>query len=386
MIIPWQVDVPQNRHPFSNWLLIIGIIIAFIFQTLTILDHEDKIPQKLKEYENHTVEQVARDQGIDNKQLKEIRTAVDSTCDELKKIFPKKEFPPDFKDELIKESILEQTLAWGKARPFVLDRCSIKGLLGHIWLHGGLIHLAGNLLFLWVFGNAVCAKIGNILHWPIYITFGIFAGIAHLFFQGGAVIGASGAIMGVVGMFLVFFPTNDITCYFVWFFLLRPVCHEFTLSSYWMILFWIAFDIFGASRGQGSTAYFAHLGGFAAGISLAILMLKMKWIVMEKDERSLLQLWQERNTPTPEPHRTSRGLFPHNFEDQQTETDPGIDAGKIDNRPPEPEYIDFEFIKPPEEFIRFVCTCGKKVKIQARYAGRSAKCPNCRNKIKIPAQ
>ena len=85
-------------------------------------------------------------------------------------------------------------------------------------------------------------------------------------FTGGNAIGASGAINGIVGMYLVFFPINEITCYFV-FLLLPRLIKEFSLSSIWMILFWLAFDIWGAMRGGGQVAYFAHLGGFAGGFS-----------------------------------------------------------------------------------------------------------------------
>jgi membrane associated rhomboid family serine protease len=121
------------------------------------------------------------------------------------------------------------------------------------------------MLFLWIFGNAVCAKIGNLRYLPIYTGLGIIAGMSQLLFSGEGGLGASGAINGIVGMYLVFFPTNEITCYFLMIFLLRPCVKEFSLSSYWMILFWLAFDIWGAMQGGGGIAYFAHLGGFAGG-------------------------------------------------------------------------------------------------------------------------
>lgn len=129
----------------------------------------------------------------------------------------------------------------GEIRPFILDGWTIEGLLGHIWLHGGVIHLLGNMLFLWIFGNAVCAKIGNIRYLPIYLGLGVIAGISHLIFVGGSVVGASGAIYGIVGMYLVFFPENEITCYLVFFFplLIRPYIKEFCMSSIWIILFWV---------------------------------------------------------------------------------------------------------------------------------------------------
>ena len=92
-----------------------------------------------------------------------------------------------------------------------------------MFMHGGWMHLIGNMLFLWIFGNAVCAKIGNVRYLPIYLGLGIFAGLTHMIFQGGPVIGASGAINGVVGMFLVFFPENSITCFWIFFGILISV-------------------------------------------------------------------------------------------------------------------------------------------------------------------
>jgi len=170
--------------------------------------------------------------------------------------------------------------------PFVLNGWAIRGLFGHSWLHAGIIHLIGNLIFLWLFGNAVCSKIGNIFYLPMYLGLGLLAGISHLIFVGGPAVGASGAINGIVGMYLVFFPENSISCFFFLFF--RPV--TFSISGYWMILLWFVFDVWGAVGGGECVAYFAHIGGFVAGFGLAVLMLSTKWVVMERGEKSLLQM------------------------------------------------------------------------------------------------
>lgn len=384
MIIPWRVDVPQERWPFTNWLIIIGAIAAFVFQTISVVEQKAKLPAKLKEFENHSVEDVAKEMGLDEQQLKEIEQSFDETYDKVKKTFPQKDFSTEFKDQIVKQNILQKYFVWEKIRPFILERCKIKGLFGHIWLHGGLIHLLGNLLFLWIFGNAVCAKIGNAAYFPIYIMLGILAGIAHLVIQGGAVIGASGAIMGIVGMYLVFFPDNDITCYFIWIFFFRPIVREFTLSSYWMILFWLAFDIFGATKGGGAVAYFAHLGGFAAGFGLAILMLKMKWVVMERYEKSLLQMWEGRKEPLPELYGSNHGMFPYNFETRKLEVATKAEQEKTEKKTVEVEKIPFELEEPKDELIRFMCACGKNVKAPMKYAGKVAKCPRCKNRVRIP--
>ena len=84
-----------------------------------------------------------------------------------------------------------------------------------MWLHVGLIHLVGSIIFLWLFGNAVCSKIGNIFYLPIYVGLGLIAAASHNIFSNGTVIGASDAINDIVGMYLVFFPENAMDCFFL---------------------------------------------------------------------------------------------------------------------------------------------------------------------------
>lgn len=127
---------------------------------------------------------------------------------------------------------LQSTLSEDTLFSMVLMEEQPWGLLGHMWLHGGLFHLLGNLLFLWVFGNAIAAKLGNVFYPFVYVALGVAAGLAHLFLDGYPAIGASGAINGVVGMFLVFYPRNDCSCLFIFWWRVRT----FSVSSYWMIL------------------------------------------------------------------------------------------------------------------------------------------------------
>jgi hypothetical protein len=256
-----------------------------------------------------------------------------------------------------------------------------------MWLHAGIMHILGNLLFLWIFGNAVCAKIGNIKFFLIYIFLGVIAGIAHLIFSGQPVIGASGAINGVVGMFLVFFPQNEITCYWVFI----PYVREFTMSSYWMILFWFAFDLLGALLGGGGVAYFAHVGGFIAGFAIAVAMLRYKMVVMEpRYEKSLLDFYDEwRHPPEPKPDAVFSN-FQRDIEYAKQLEAPlplpvSVAPPVMDNSRAEERLIVIDD-PPPEEFIRFACTCGRKVKIPAKFAGKSGRCPACKKQIKIPNQ
>lgn len=335
MIIPWRVDVPQDRWPVVNWLIIAGAIAIFVGQTILFFfmcDASFRRPDQSRVVE----------------------------ADEIAEII----------------------------KPFVLEGFSLNGLVGHMWLHGGIIHLLGNLLFLWIFGNAVCAKIGNVFYLPIYLLLGVSAGLAHLFFQGGPVVGASGAINGVVGMYLVFFPQNEISCLFIFFIplMIRPIVKTFFVSSYWMILLWLAFDIWGAARGGGRIAYFAHLGGFATGFMLAVLMLKAKWVTMERYEKSLLQILFERHKPVVDEFKPSYGGILGPIGDEIENKIPPVVPGAYQQpaKEVEPETIPLEPEEPKERYIRFACSCGRAFEVPPKFAGRMGKCPGCKKRIPIP--
>jgi membrane associated rhomboid family serine protease len=373
LIIPWKVDVPQDRLPFINWLIIAGVIAAFALQIASIINQSVRLRNSFEDYKKRSVEEVAEEFGVGEQELKKIEQSIGTKGGNIHD----GQLPTNLKDQRIKERILEEYFIMGKIRPFILNGWTIKGLFGHIWLHGDIIHLLGNMLFLWIFGNAVCAKIGNVRYLPIYLGLGFIAGISHLVFTGGSVLGASGAIYGIVGMYLVFFPENEITCYYA--FPSLFTAKEFCVSSIWMILFWVVFDIWGAMKGGGGVAYFAHLGGFAAGFVLAIVMLKLKLVVMDENyEKSLLQLIAGRKGPaayesTPQYIRHA-GLSEKDLETIKPET---AEPAEMPTIPLEPE-------PPREEFIRFACSCGKRLKIPTKYAGKTGVCPKCKLRVRIP--
>ena len=184
------------------------------------------------------------------------------------------------------------TTADDTIKAMILDGWQVTGLFGHILLHAGPLHLIGNMVFLWVFGNAICAKVGNGPFLLIYVGLGFFAGIMHVIFDGDPAVGASGAINGIVGMFLVWYPVNKISCVFLFFFYPR----KFEISSMWLILVWLAFDVYGATTGGRGVAYWAHLGGLAAGITLAYALLKSGKVKMTEYERSIIDVLNGRRT------------------------------------------------------------------------------------------
>ncbi len=169
----------------------------------------------------------------------------------------------------------------------VLDGASLSGMFGHVFLHADLIHLLGNMIFLWAFGNAICAKVGNIAYIPIFFMLALLAAIIHLVMDGAPAIGASGAINGIVGMFLILFPRNNVACF--WFFIFWG--GMFRVSSYWMILLWLAFDLWGVVTGEQTVAYWAHIGGLLGGAAVAVVLLKGRFIEPLRTEETLLDIF-----------------------------------------------------------------------------------------------
>ena len=136
----------------------------------------------------------------------------------------------------------------------ILDGWSVTGLLGHALLHAGFMHLAGNMLFLWVFGNAVCGNSSNRVYPFLYAGFGITAALTHLILDGDPAVGASGAINGVVGMALAMYPLNRVSVF--WLFFVKFGTVQIPLWA--LASIWLALDFWGALTGGGAVACWAR--------------------------------------------------------------------------------------------------------------------------------
>ena len=140
-------------------------------------------------------------------------------------------------------------------------------LLTSIFMHGGWLHLAGNMLFLWIFGDNVEHRIGHVLYLAFYLVAGVIASFAQILVNTDSMIptlGASGAISGVLGAYLVMFPTNRVTVLFIRFPMQVPAIVAIGL---WAVLQFISgFGSFGGEEAGGGVAYMAHIGGFVAGV------------------------------------------------------------------------------------------------------------------------
>ena len=144
-----------------------------------------------------------------------------------------------------------------------------------MFLHGGLLHIGGNMLYLWIFGNNIEDALGKVRFLMFYLVCGLAASAAQIAIDPNSLIpniGASGAIAGVLGAYFILYPNARVLSIVpVFVFFLAEV------RAYWVLLLWIVLNIFqgvsglGIHRG-GGVAHFAHIGGFFAGILLIRLL------------------------------------------------------------------------------------------------------------------
>lgn len=143
--------------------------------------------------------------------------------------------------------------------------------LTSMFMHGGFLHIAFNMLFLWIFGDNLEVEMGHLRYLAFYLASGLGAGLAHYIAAPGSpvpVVGASGAIAGVMGAYFLLFPKArvDVLIIIVVFFRIFPI------PAWLMLGFWFALQLLngvGADPNQGGVAYWAHAGGFVIGIALA---------------------------------------------------------------------------------------------------------------------
>ena len=143
-------------------------------------------------------------------------------------------------------------------------------LLTSMFMHASWMHIIGNMLYLWIFGDNIENRLGRAKFLVFYLICGLAASAAHILFSANSVIpglGASGAIAGVLGAYLILFPKNRVRVLFA-----RQIVH---MPAFIVLGMWIALQIFsqiGVSGGQSSgVAYLAHIGGFVAGVVLIFL-------------------------------------------------------------------------------------------------------------------
>jgi membrane associated rhomboid family serine protease len=160
----------------------------------------------------------------------------------------------------------------------VPDRLAPLSLVTFMFLHGGWLHIIGNMWFLWIFGDNVEDILGHVKYLLFYLLCGVAAGLAHVVTNLGSpvpTVGASGAIAGVMGAYLVKFPRARITTLVPVFIFLTT----FDLPAAFILAYWFLIQIFSGVGAVASShltaqgvAWFAHVGGFLTGILLILIL------------------------------------------------------------------------------------------------------------------
>ena len=150
--------------------------------------------------------------------------------------------------------------AW--ARPYTL--------ITHGFMHAGWMHLIGNMIFLWLFGNALNSRLGHVGYGASYLFFLLVAAMAHYYTANAPAVGASGAIAGVSGACLVYYPFVRVRALVPLFY----IYHRIRIPVILYIGFEFALNIWQELGGvQNGVAYMAHIGGYVSGFVLAVVLL-----------------------------------------------------------------------------------------------------------------
>ena len=188
----------------------------------------------------------------------------------------------------------------GMMNPHIADGYSLSARQPQLYqfftyqfLHAGWMHIIGNMLFLYIFGNNINDRLGHLGYLAMYLGGGVFAGISYVVtsHSDAGLVGASGSIATVTGAYLVLLPRSNVTI--VYFFYLVGVTE---IASLWFILFFFAYDIYSNLSTQGdNVAHTAHIGGTVFGALICMGLLGLHLLPRDPfDVLALVQRWNRR--------------------------------------------------------------------------------------------
>jgi membrane associated rhomboid family serine protease len=245
-VIPFSDDNPVRRPPVITWLIIAACLGVYLFWQPTPLSDTDEdlpfnlanaaIPCEVVQGHPLTLQEILDTFGVGGPGDQE-------ACDT-------DSAPPPEQDD-------------GITHP---DKNVWLALVTSMFLHGSLLHIGGNLLFLWVFGNNVEDAFGKVGYVVFYLVGGVVASLTHVVLNLDStvpLVGASGAIAAVMGAYIVLFPRARVRTAVI-FFLITVI----TLQARWVLGFWFVLQFFtGANSG---VAWAAHVGGFVFGVLVGL--------------------------------------------------------------------------------------------------------------------
>jgi membrane associated rhomboid family serine protease len=254
MFIPIDVDVPRNRKPTANRVLI-GVICV-----VTLLGWCDR-----------------------------------SVFDRLSGTVYRSKL--DWSVEADREAAIEQLrhtgqVSFGPQPTFEMSIGAPIVAMTSALLHANVLHLVVNMLFLWVFGNAVNYKFRHVMFLILFCASAMVSGMTYYMTDPDVpVVGASGAIMGVVAAYLVYFPRNEISGWYVIWGRFGGIAH---LPGWLVILFWFGSDVLMVALGvQTGVAYGSHIAGFLTGLALGLLFDWYRYFPTTSFEQTVLQIVRE---------------------------------------------------------------------------------------------
>jgi len=162
----------------------------------------------------------------------------------------------------------QKTTTNGDTRPVFPSKQVYLAILYSMFLHGSWLHIGGNMLFLWIFGNNIEDRMGPLPYMAFYLVSGLAAAAAHIAVQPSStvpIVGASGAIAGVMGAYLVLFPNVRIRTLLLFFLVLIR-----DIEAKWLLAFWFVLQFF-TNPAEG-VAWVAHVGGFLFGAAVAFVL------------------------------------------------------------------------------------------------------------------
>jgi len=143
-----------------------------------------------------------------------------------------------------------------------------------LFIHGGIAHLAGNMIYLWIFGDNIEDKLGHLRFLLFYLIAGMIATLSHVLLAPGShtpMIGASGAIAAILGAYLILFPRATVSTLIFLFIFFDVV----KIPAVVFLVLWFAFQLMSSGH-SGNIAWYAHIGGFIAGVILIKLFMRRK--------------------------------------------------------------------------------------------------------------
>ncbi len=191
--------------------------------------------------------------------------------------------------------VLQQNMPWLNRYCLNPANPTLFTFLSYAFLHGSILHLLGNMLFLYIFGNNVNDRLGDFGYLGFYLAGAVFAGVGYSFVElyvmghANPVLGASGAIAAVIGAYLVLFPRSHVTIIYLIFFI-----GAIDIPSVWFVAFFFGYDLlFSASR--DGVAHMAHVSGTFFGFAVCFALLAMSLLPRDQfDIVALVQRWNRR--------------------------------------------------------------------------------------------